>query len=290
MSTNQLPPTPDEVKKVIWVAVKEKARQVIGSPPPTKVRRGRKADGRQRAGVTGGLNIYEPEVDETIPDLPHLATNPALHGGMVTSIPSRYLKDVRQKHHAKETLFHFSTAAIAHADYLLKSQGKEAMDKYLAQIKESNDMTDQNQQIATDVHRKREENEHRIGSGLEAEIQRMKARAKHCREQMEVHEKEADSLDAAVLKLEDAMGLLDGKNAKRTYTSAGSRAPHGEWDRRWEEHAAAPITMHSLREKIANLYQVKLTSAYQAINKGIEKGKLKRVDGGMLQYVSDDGK
>ncbi len=155
------------------------------------------------------------------------------------------------------------------------------MDQYLKEAKESNTMD--HSQIAGDIRDKREKEEHKIGSGLEAEIERMKERAKYCREQSEVLEGEADNLDKAILHLENASGLLGGKPAKRAH---GGKWGFSVWPERYKEILPKPMRKKELIDEIEKRYGIK--NAYAPIGKALASGTLKEVDG-MIEFVADGG-
>jgi len=278
----------DEVKKVIWVAVKEVARKVIGQPKPTQVRsgrRGRKSDGRHRAGVSGGLDIYEENHEETeVLDAPRLATNPLLHGAAVTGIPSRYFKDVRPRWHETSTVFHFSQEVIGHANFLRETQGQGAMETYLKQIKENSmdhgELAEKSREI-TDARK-----EQSVPGGIEAQMNDALRKAKHYREEAGRLEKEADQQDRIALKLQEVLDIMGGQTDKEK-GSSGTRLPHGEWDRRWKECASLPIRRNELIQLVVKRYEIKPPSAYGALNKAIEKGSLVRLPDNMVQYAEE---
>lgn len=277
--------TNQEAKKVIWVAVKELARERIGQPPPTKVRGrkgGRRSDGRHRAGVTGALDIYDRSQEDLdyIPDTPRMATNPALHGNRVTGIPSRYLYDARQKRHDTETLFHFSPEAIAHANYLQRTQGDAAMNQYLKEIKERKvDHLDlAKAQVAADDKKKQN-----IGGTVEQQLEDAETKARHYREEAERMEKKADEQDKIALKFREILDIMGGNSGRRA--APGERVPHGEWRKRMEALARQPISRRDLRNAIVKQYNVLPGAAYGAMSRAIEKEILREVEDGLLQYA-----
>ncbi len=228
----------ETVKKVIWVAVKEQARELIGQPKPTKVRGNRKPDGRHRAGVQGALDIYEDKnEDGELLDAPRLATNPILHGGAITNIPSRYLNDLRQKRHEHSTIFHFSKEIIDHANFLQQTQGKPAMDQFLHQAKEQA-MTMSHEQIMNDAKHEGDKKLMNVGGGIEQELTKVEARAKHCREEAGRLESEADNLDRIALKLRETLDMLGGKETRQT---RGPGLGKGTWTARFKEVLTAPM-------------------------------------------------
>jgi len=268
MVTQPQPVNTEEVKKVIWAGVKEKARELIGQPTPPQVRRSRRGDGRRRAGVTGALDIYAPVVEEEIPDVPRMATNPALHGRAITTVKSKYLGDIRKKRHEQNTLFHFSREAIAHANFLKSTQGQTSMDHYLKQIKEG---IMSHTAIAESLERMQEDRKVKgVPGGIEAQLLDAQEKAKHFREEAERLEAQADQQDKIALKLREILDIMGGSTGRKRSAGPGS----SPWPARFQELLVTPMKKNELFYQIKKRWPDEAKSMYPAINQRLNNGKL----------------
>lgn len=182
--------------------VKEQARDVIGMPPPTKVLQHRRKGGKgsrtglSRAGVNGGFDPYAPPVEEENIFGPTVALNP-IQRGTTAHVP--VITKQRQTRHEVAPVLRFTPPVIAHANFLLRSQGKNAYENYLEGIKKMS--IPSTGSIAEEVHRHREVKEEAAESPLEAALRDAEEKAKTYRTEADRMGQEADKWEEAAESL-----------------------------------------------------------------------------------------
>jgi hypothetical protein len=213
--------------------VKEIAREVIGQPSPTRIQRkgkGRrfKPDGRHRAGAEGGLDIYGGP--EMCPELtPHYSENPLKYGA--TGHVQVIFKKPRETHNV-EPVFHYTPEVIGHANYLLETQGKTAMEHYLGNIKEHTNMSTTHLSITESLRDKREEDkQHDTHGAIGVELQKAMEKSQYYKKLAQEHSAEALHWEKVARSLQAVLDLTaNGVSGQSKNRGTNDKVSKGFWE------------------------------------------------------------
>jgi hypothetical protein len=264
-------------------AVKQRARDTIGTPRPTTIKSHRKPGG-DRAALDPNLNQTNHAVaphyvkrEEHIEGSPRLSKVEGLHIKSPIVLPKP-----RQGPREKSPCLQYSPEVIAHANVLREMHGVEAVKQYLSNLKEQNHMAS-HADIAEDLTRSHEAIQ--VDGSISTALKDAELKIGFYQEEIKRCTKELERWSQIAAGLKNVIKLTVGE-VTLPKAQVGERRPRGYWTDKLRVvmnngGSHTPLTRRQLQDKLAAGEHGEV-DVYQVMFKALKDGAVVEIDGKLV--------
>lgn len=266
----------DHVKKEAYVKPIETPQQLLASLPEREERRPTPvtpANRHEREKIGQEIEEDRTRVHSFLGRIPG---NGRGKGKGPRMMPSRH-----------SAVYTFSPEVMGHAQFLLTSQGNQAMNKYLNDVRlgkgETTMSTEAQRPNDREVMEQHTPQHVHQGGLIEGALENAKQKAKYYRTQVELMMAEADRAEKVVSALEAALIAAAGPAEPKRYRSSSESGGRKLWRPIILEclkTSPTPLTRRALEMELREEHKdASVGSIYQVLHKGIKDGWLKEIEG-----------